>query len=483
MLEEEFELSSDLEWMLLSGQVEQSALTNKLVHEEFANLYSLAISILDKPEKAWIAAKETTIWAVLNAHRYNAQMGVQQWLAVCLLKTCRSTMERAIAENVQAAEFYPNELDQIAVDIQAELEKTKRRLRLWSRFQQIAIISVVSMLVILASKITDDISAETVAGKSAHQKIVVTEVVYVYPTEKPTSLPTPFPERAVLFRAKGGDTLADISNELSIEVEILASLNAFPLDRELDPGQNVMIGIGVPPLSLITPTPVTPAPRPHPLTRESSFEEVYRRIRESRKNWHTLWADAVEMNYSSNGPVDWPHGKRFQVWISQPGYDQVLIGDLNGQIFRTWRRVSERGYPLSFEKGKRSLSNLDSLGIVEVGGSMLNPDRYRYPSDGRMAYLSVEQIAGRQSLVFDWYAEPPADQSGQESYLGRFWVDTITGVILRWQQFVQDNRELLLKDLTVIDIVFDVDFPKELYDKNQPVQTRFASDYQGNPEP
>jgi hypothetical protein len=114
---------------------------------------------------------------------------------------------------------------------------------------------------------------------------------------------------------------------------------------------------------------------------------------------------------------------------------------------------------------------------------MLNPDRYQYPSDGQMAYLRVEEIAGRQSLVFDWYTENPADQSGQESYLGRFWVDTITGVILRWQQFVQDNREILLKDLTVIDIVFDVDFPKELYDKNQPVQTRFASDYQGNPEP
>jgi hypothetical protein len=483
MVEEEFELSSDLEWMLLSGQVEQSALINKLVHEEFGNLYSLALSILDKSEKAWIAAKETIIWALLNAHRYNAQTGVQSWLAMRLLKTCHSGMERAIAENVRAGEFSPDDLDQIAVDIQAELERTEKRLRLWSRFQQIAIISVVSMLVILASKITDDISAETVAGKSAYQKIVVTEVVYLYPTQKPTSPPTPFPERAVLFRAKGGDTLADISNELRIDGEILVSLNAFPLDRELDPGQNVMIGIGVPPLSLITPTPVTPAPTPPPLTTESSNEEVYRRVRESRKNWHTLWADVVEMNYSSNGPVDGPHGRRYQVWISQPGYDQVLMGDLNGQIFRTWRRVSERGYPLNFEKGKRSLSNLDSLGIVEVGGSMLNPDRYQYPSDGQMAYLRVEEIAGRQSLVFDWYTENPADQSGQESYLGRFWVDTITGVILRWQQFVQDNRELLLKDLTVIDIVFDVDFPKELYDKNQPVQTRFASDYQGNPEP
>lgn len=243
------------------------------------------------------------------------------------------------------------------------------------------------------------------------------------------------------------------------------------------------IGIGGPPLAMITPTPVTPAPRPDPLTTASSFEEIYRRIQGSTDNWHTLWADAVEMDYGPNGFIGPPQIRRNQVWISQPWYGLLLIGDSNGGLSQAWRMVSDQVYSLDLETGKRSLSNSGSMGFAEVVGSLIYPSRFQYPAEGKIENLSIERIAGRQSLAFDWYYDNPYDPSSQLYHLGRFWVDTSSGVITRMQQFIQGDSELPLKDIFIVQIAFEVNFSNALFDQHQPFPTKFASDYRGTPEP
>jgi hypothetical protein len=261
-------------------------------------------------------------------------------------------------------------------------------------------------------------------------------------------------------------------------------LNGIPPEQELSAGQRVMIGMGGPPVAMVTPTPVTPAPLPEALSSTSTFEKVFKRIRESRKNWSTLWADAIEMNYGPNGFASPPEVKRYQVWVSQPSYDQVLVGNLNGELSSVWRRVSENVFAVDFERGKRSLltTYAGPLGFTAELGNMLYPERHRYPAEGKMTVLGIEQVAGRESLVLDWHYDDPNDQSERTGYMGRYWVDMITGVVLRWQQFVRGNPELLLKDIRVFDIDFDVNFSNALFDQNQPFPTRFASDYRGTPE-
>lgn len=287
-----------------------------------------------------------------------------------------------------------------------------------------------------------------------------------------------------MYEVERAGTLRTISAKVGVAGEILSSLNGIPPDQQLKPGQEVMIGIGGPPPAMITPTPVKPAPLPEALTSESTFEAVFQRIQQSRKNWSTLWADAVEMDYGPNGFASPPEVKRYQVWISQPSYDQVLVGDLNGRLSWAWRRVSENVYALDFEREKRSLSSsyAGPVGFTAEIGNMLYPQRHRYPAQGKMTVQGIEQIAGRESLVLDWHYDDPNDQSGQTGYMGRYWVDTSTGVILRRQQFVQGNPELLLKDIVMLEIAFDVNFSNAVFDQNEPFPANFASDYRGTPE-
>jgi DNA-directed RNA polymerase specialized sigma24 family protein len=491
MSPEELELSSDLEWMLLSGQVEEATLVSRLVNEEFANLYRLALSILEDPDTARAAAREAISQAVLNAHRYDGQVGVQTWLYSLTREACQTRLAAHEDPGHAITEFSPGDLQQVAAEIQAGIEKRRQGLKRWKVIQQIVLVAVASALVIFAA-MTIDVHTPTPQPPTARPRnVVVTRMVYVQPAQAPTATGTPFPERAILYEAEPGDTLEKISGRVGVDAEILSSLNAIPPDQELDPGQKVMIGIGAPPLAMITPTPVTPAPSLEPLTTESSYQEILQRVDESKSNWHTLWADAVEIDYGPNGFIGPPQIKRNQVWISQPWYSLLLIGDSNERVSQAWRRVSDKVYSGDLETGKRTLSNSGTLGFAEVVNGMLYPDRYifgpvdrsRFPPEGEMENLGAEQIAGRQSLAFDWYYDNPYDQSSQPYHLGRFWVDTSTGVITRWQQFIQGHPELLLKDIVILDIAFDVDFSNALFDQHQSFPTKFALDYRGTPEP
>jgi DNA-directed RNA polymerase specialized sigma24 family protein len=73
-------LSSDLEWLILSGQVSQQALAKALVDVYFSPIYRLALAVLGEPIAARLAAQETFTSLLLNLHTYSNQTGVKCWL-------------------------------------------------------------------------------------------------------------------------------------------------------------------------------------------------------------------------------------------------------------------------------------------------------------------------------------------------------------------------------------------------------------------
>ena len=80
MVDQDPERSSDLEWLLQSGQVSQKELLTALAGQYLLPVYRLALAVLDEPAAAHLAACETFSSALLNLYRYSSQIGVERWL-------------------------------------------------------------------------------------------------------------------------------------------------------------------------------------------------------------------------------------------------------------------------------------------------------------------------------------------------------------------------------------------------------------------
>ena len=59
MVDQDPGLSSDLEWLLQSGQVSQEELLTALAGQYLLSIYRLALAVLDDPAAARLAARET----------------------------------------------------------------------------------------------------------------------------------------------------------------------------------------------------------------------------------------------------------------------------------------------------------------------------------------------------------------------------------------------------------------------------------------
>ena len=80
MFDEQIDLSPDLEWMLISGQVDDGTLIAALARQYYQPFYRLSLSYLTYPEEAHRAAQETLIEAVFQARKYRGETKIDDWL-------------------------------------------------------------------------------------------------------------------------------------------------------------------------------------------------------------------------------------------------------------------------------------------------------------------------------------------------------------------------------------------------------------------
>ena len=80
MFEPILDLSSDLEWMVQSGQASSEMLAEALVHEYYGRLYHLALVVFDDLNQAAAATTDAIATAILNLHRYRSAAGIPLWL-------------------------------------------------------------------------------------------------------------------------------------------------------------------------------------------------------------------------------------------------------------------------------------------------------------------------------------------------------------------------------------------------------------------
>jgi RNA polymerase sigma-70 factor (ECF subfamily) len=82
------ELSSDIEWMIQSGQVTTDLLVETLINQYYPSVFLLAISLLNDRSAALTVTRETFIRLVLNLHQYRSTIGVHDWVHQTAYQIC-----------------------------------------------------------------------------------------------------------------------------------------------------------------------------------------------------------------------------------------------------------------------------------------------------------------------------------------------------------------------------------------------------------
>jgi DNA-directed RNA polymerase specialized sigma24 family protein len=324
-----------------------------------------------------------------------------------------------------------------------------------------------------------------------YQTHVVNKTVMITPTIGPTLQPTPFPEQAILYRAEGGETLGEIAERNFLNVTILEAFNDIPADQSLEAGQKIMIGVTdsrllMPPTEEEFAIESSPEEAYEPLTIQSNQDEIRGRVLQSRENWLTLWAEALVIQYGPQGYIGEPDIRRQQIWIIQPYFNYLMDGENGGDVEYIYSSIG-------------GLVNLHNLGTGEEVSNekpeqihflpdlqlMLMPSEYRQNLIGDLEIIMQESVAGRETLVFDWFAYPEleigedADNNNLSIHRGRYWVDSSLGLILRSQKFNGDDLTQPFEETIVTKIEINVPIPERIFDSAQPSQTYFTKDHLG----
>lgn len=94
------DFAPDLEWMLQSGQVDDSTLIQALVEEYYQPVYRLALALLNESSLALKACQQVFVTALINVYRYRSQSGVDRWFYSLALQVFRGYQRRTKARKI-----------------------------------------------------------------------------------------------------------------------------------------------------------------------------------------------------------------------------------------------------------------------------------------------------------------------------------------------------------------------------------------------
>ena len=273
-----------------------------------------------------------------------------------------------------------------------------------------------------------------------HETRMVEQIIFISPTPGPTPTARPFPEKAVIYEAVGGETLYNIADKIYFNGQILSALNNIPVDQPLEAGQLIMIGISeskviMPTMPGDISTPRAPLPTPEALTTDSSSTEIRDRITRANSYWQTLWADALVIQYGPPGYIGEPDFKRQQIWIDQPYFHYLLDGRNGGLVEYAYSVVGGWENLLNVQTGDL-LSNVgpQELNFRPELKQMLLQNKIAADFQGEIEVIGEDVIAERPALVLNWYFDQELKSGSgmlnqpQRMLQGRYWIDKHLGL-------------------------------------------------------
>jgi hypothetical protein len=208
------------------------------------------------------------------------------------------------------------------------------------------------------------------------------------------------------------------------------------------------------------PIPLKPPPLKPPLTIHSDSETIRERIGMSSMLWSTVWEEGQVIFYgpeSYRGPSITRH---YQQWINQNVAGMALSGPIDGHLdtlsilFNTVGDYGRIGTVESGDQVGREFQWLILAGryseLAEITSS--NATQNRLDPKTRFEIVGIERQADREVLAVDQI-------NGIGIRDARLWIDTITGKLLREQQFKGDENQALLREAKNLNI-YCVGLPK-----------------------
>jgi Tol biopolymer transport system component len=249
--------------------------------------------------------------------------------------------------------------------------------------------------------------------------------------------------------------------------------------------------------TLLSTRVATLEPALNPLSMQSDSETIRLRLLRSYGFWNALWADATVTWYPPEGSKDPPQSNHEQVWISQADQRFMsLIGPPQGDPETVKVCDGTAILDMNLKTGQTETQRLPNFSKEPYNPSELVTDTvYPHPLSGLIGSplsemmlssslgqrsgsfqpLQQVELAGRQALIVDWMRQPGVR-------VDRLWIDTQTGVILRWQNFSKGGGDALASDLTVNFIQYSEAFPVEMFSLKIGQPPRFAP-FEGSERP
>ncbi len=248
-------------------------------------------------------------------------------------------------------------------------------------------------------------------------------------------------------------------------------------------------------IATLQPQPGSPQAR-YALDLSSDSETIRQAMLRSHLTWQTAWVDAEVTDVL---PGAGTQKMRTQLWVdrlaarfralsgpsgSSPEALQVADGTTQERVDLV--RVSVQAQPMSAE------ARADWQPPQEVTDS-IEPHPLDLEIDARLAEAvfpsalaqrrgsytptGLENVAGRSAIVVDWFLDGAVRD--------RFWIDTQTGLILRWDSFAKDasRQAELVSSLVVTGIAYDLPMPEALFSLSVGERPQFALNASGEAAP
>jgi hypothetical protein len=259
---------------------------------------------------------------------------------------------------------------------------------------------------------------------------------------------------------------------------------------EIPETQNPQL-IPLPSEMLASPMPTLTAP-PVSAVALSKGEDIRRLMLFSHQRWQSLWVDGTHNYYAGDGSVTPVQSNRIQVWIIQPAQVRMLSGPEGGVPETMW--VSDGNY---YRENNNSAQLLPDFSQSPFSPPVTFSDTiYPHPLDGmigtpfgamlfpaglaqRAGFYNIvgeETIVGRRAVTVEWGRE-------EGVIVDRFWIDTQTGIILRWLNFSKPGGQAIYSEMYVNSILINPNLPEQAFSLNNLKLSAFASGSMDIPQP
>ncbi|HWQ84615.1 MAG TPA: hypothetical protein VN363_08620, partial [Anaerolineales bacterium] len=486
MFEPPDELSSDLEWMLESGQVDRDLLAEALVEEAAIELDRLAHLYLGSAALARQVMVRALGAALVNVYRYRHGLGVRIWLMRFLVVEWRKTrpvQDSSLTDDWTAVDHQSPRLRELGVLVYGG----------GFSLQNLALIleTDVSNIERLLKDFNLQYFLETglKSGKKEANQAALDERLRRAAWQRGAAWNAPAPDLAALTNAvvahatrsgarRGGLLRAQ---ELGLVAIVIALAGAviwgsgwLMAGEEAGPEprvtlQTVIVEITTTPQPLaagggipqVAPTPMRTAEASHPLSLESDSETIRRRIERAIDFRRSLWLDASLRFYYPYSREGVPGEYRAQIWLDRwREHFLVLSGRQGEPIQEIYLYLLEEGtyQAQRSEHGEYDFQELaegDGLQTVYLAYQSLYLPMLRYTESDHYIPQELTRLLDRSVLVVD-----QVNLAGQR--LATLWLDVNNGLALRQRHYNPHSQSPLL-DVDLDGLLINHRLPEQVF--------------------